>query len=462
MGTLLAKNADILISMDDQLSIFRDGGLFVKDNVIHQVGHTKDLPTQADRVIDLQGLAVLPGLINTHHHFYQTLTRAVPGAQNEELFDWLTRLYPIWGELDDEAIYVSTLTAMTELILSGCTTSSDHLYLYPNGATLDAQVRAAYEIGMRFTVTRGSMSLGRSKGGLPPDHVVQDEDDILKDCQRAIEKYHDPADYAMIRVGLAPCSPFSVTAELLRQSAKLARSYKSVTLHTHVAETGDEERFCIERFGKRPAKYMEQVDWIGPDVWWAHAIHVNDDEIKLMAESGTGMAHCPSSNMRLGSGIAPIRKMLNAGVKVGLGVDGSASNDSSHLLTEARMALLLQRVLGGADALRVLEALELATRGSASVLGRNDIGSLAPGKAADFIGVNLNTIEVAGGAVHDPLASLLLCSVDHVDLSIINGQVVVQQGKILTVNPEVLIHRHNEIATEMVRRHLHDETYKII
>ncbi len=462
MGTLLVKNAEVVISMDDARRLIYGGGLYVKDNIIQQVGKTEELPAQADTVIDAKGLAVLPGLVNTHHHFYQTLTRAVPGAQDEELFDWLVRLYPIWGELDDEAVYVSTLTAMAELILSGCTTSSDHLYLYPNGATLEAQVRAAREMGMRFTVTRGSMSLGRSKGGLPPDHVVQEEDEILADCQQVIEKYHDPQDYAMLRVGLAPCSPFSVTDELLRQSAKLARSYKNVTLHTHVAETRDEETFCLQRFGKRPAAYMQEVGWVGADVWWAHSVYVNDAEIKMMAETGTGVAHCPSSNMRLGSGIARVRKMIDAGVKVGLGVDGSASNDSSHIFTEARMALLLQRVLGGASALTVYEALELATRGGAAVLGRNDIGVLSPGKAADFVGVSLKTLGMAGGAVHDPLAALLLCTIDHVDLSVINGQLIVRDGKLITIDLEDLIERHNAIAARMVKRHPTPEKFKLV
>jgi 8-oxoguanine deaminase len=462
VSTLLVKNADVVIPMDDQRRQIRGGGVFVKDNVIQQVGRTDELPTSADQVVDAKGLAVLPGLVNTHHHFYQTLTRAVPGAQNEELFDWLVRLYPIWGEMDDEAVYVSTLTAMAELILSGCTTSSDHLYLYPNGATLDAQARAAREIGMRFTVTRGSMSLGRSKGGLPPDHVVQEEDEILKDCQRVIEKYHDPSEYSMLRVGLAPCSPFSVTADLLKQSAKLARAYKNVTLHTHVAETRDEETFTMQRVGMRPAAYMQSVDWVGPDVWWAHAIFLNDDEIKMLAETGTGVAHCPSSNMRLGSGIARVREMVAAGVRVGLGVDGSASNDSSHMLAEARTALLLQRVKGGAAAFSVQEALELATRGSAAVLGRADIGMLAPGKAADLIGVNLNTVSMAGGAVHDPLAALLLCTVDRVDLSVINGQVVVREGKLATLDLEKLIEEHNQIAARMVGKHPEPERFKLV
>lgn len=462
MSSLLIKNAAIVITMDDEHRQIRNGGIFVKDNIIQQVGKNEDLPQTADTVLDAKGLAILPGLINTHHHFYQTLTRAVPGAQNEELFDWLVRLYPIWGELDDEAVYVSTLTAMAELILSGCTTSSDHLYLYPNDATLGSQVRAAEEIGMRFTVTRGSMSLGRSKGGLPPDNVVQAEDTILIDCQNVIEKYHDPDEYSMLRVGLAPCSPFSVTTELLRQSALLARSYKNVTLHTHVAETKDEETFCMQRFGKRPAEYMKTVGWVGSDVWWAHSIYVNSDEIKMMAETGTGVAHCPSSNMRLGSGIAPVREMLDAGVKVGLGVDGSASNDSSNMLTEARMALLLQRVHGGASALSVEEALKLSTRGSASVLGRQDIGELSPGKAADFIGVNLNTLGMAGGAVHDPMAALLLCTTQGVDLSVINGKVVVRDGKLQTIDLEKIIEWHNSIANKIVKKYPIPDKYKLV
>ncbi len=462
MSTLLVKNAELVITMDQQRPKIQNGGLFVRDNIVEAVGSNGELPGQADRVIDARGLAILPGLINTHHHFYQTLTRAVPGAQNEELFDWLVRLYPIWGELNDEAIYISTLTAMAELILSGCTASSDHLYLYPNNSTLDAQVRAAREIGLRFHVTRGSMSLGRSKGGLPPDHVVQEEDAILKDCQRVIEAYHDPEPYAMLRVALAPCSPFSVTSELMIQAAQLARSYKNVMLHTHVAETRDEETFTLKTFGKRPAAYMQQVGWVGPDVWWAHSIYVNDDEIKMMAETGTGVAHCPTSNMRIGSGICPVRRMLDSGVKVGLGVDGSASNDTSHLLNEARMALLLQRVTGGAANLSVQEALELATRGSASVLGRADLGSLAPGKAADFIGVNLHTLSMAGGAVHDPLAALLLCAVDRVDLSVINGRPVVEKGRLLTLDVDKLVERHNQIAAEMVARHPTPERFKLV
>lgn len=462
MGTLLIRNAQVVITNDPQLGEIPDGGVFIRDNVIEQVGPSAQLPSQADAVIDARHLAITPGLINTHHHFYQTLTRAVPGAQDQELFDWLVRLYPIWGEMDSEAVYVSTLTAMAEMLLSGCTTSSDHLYLYPNNSSLDDQVRAAQEIGMRFHVNRGSMSLGRSKGGLPPDHVVQEEDVILKDCQRVIEKYHDPSPYSMLRVILGPCSPFSVTPELMRQSARLARSYEKVTLHTHVAETKDEETFCVQKFNQRPARLMESLEWVGPEVWWAHSIFVNQDEIEMMAQTGTGVAHCPSSNMRLGSGICPVREMLDAGVRVGIAVDGSASNDASHLFGEARNALLLQRVRLGASALSVREAFQIATRGSAAVLGREDLGVLAPGKAADLVGLNLNTLSLSGGAVHDPLAALLLCTVERVALSIINGRVIVRNGELLTLDLERHIHRHNEIAKKIVSRHPEPERFKLV
>jgi len=448
--------------MDEKRRKIANGGIFIRDNLIEQIDNSDQLPKEADEIIDASDMAVLPGLINTHHHFYQTLTRAVPGSQDEELFDWLVRLYPIWGELTDEAINISTKTAMAEMILSGCTTSSDHLYLYPNNSTVDSQVSAAQEIGMRFHVTRGSMSLGRSKGGLPPDHVVQEEVDILEDCQRVIEKFHDPDPFSMLRVALAPCSPFSVTGDLMKQAAKMAREYKNVMLHTHVAETQDEETFCVREFGARPVEYMKQVGWIGPDVWWAHAVFLSDDEIKLLAESGTGVAHCPSSNMRLGSGIARVRDMLDAGVKVGIGVDGSASNDSCHVMTEARMAMLLQRVAKGAGIFSVQEALELATLGSASVLGRNDIGVLEIGKAADIIGVNLTSLALAGGAVHDPLAALLLCTVDKVDFSVINGKVVIEGGELKTVDVESLVSQHNNIAREIVGRHPEPERFKLV
>ena len=462
MSTLLIKNISTLVTNDDDLGDFKDGAIFIEDNEIKQVGYTKDLPQTADQVIDASNHLVCPGFVNTHHHFYQTLTRAVPGAIDEKLFDWLVRLYPIWGELDAEATYISSLIAMAELILSGCTTASDHQYLWPNGAALDDQIRAANEIGMRFHAVRGSMTLGRSQGGLPPDHVVQKADEILKDSQRVIEKFHDNSRFSMTRVVLAPCSPFSVDESILVESAKLARSYPGVLLHTHVAETKDEETFTMQNFGLRPARYMEKLGWVGPDVWWAHCIWLSPDEIQMMAETGTGVAHCPSSNMRLGSGIAPIREMIDEGVKIGLGVDGSASNDSSHMIAEGRMAMLLQRVAKGADALTIRETLQLETTGGAAVLGRDDIGILKPGMAADIIGVSLNTLEFSGGACHDPLASLFLCAPSHVDFSVINGRIIVENGKLLTVDLEKLIRKHNEIAVKMVSKYPVPERFKLV
>ena len=453
MPTLLLKNAAALLTMDPRQPLIEAGGLLVRDNVIELAGPSADLPQQADSVLDAAGMVVLPGLINTHHHLYQTLTRALPGAQDAELFDWLTRLYPVWGEMEDEAVYHSALVGLAEMALSGCTSSTDHLYMYPNDSSLDATIRAAADLGIRFHPTRGSMSLGQSAGGLPPDRLVEAEDAILADCQRVIQRYHDPEPYSMLRVGLAPCSPFSVTGDLMRQTAALARSYEKVYLHTHVAETRDEEHFCLEKFGVRPAEYMRQLGWVGPDVWWAHAIWLDEAEIQMLAETGTGVAHCPSSNMRLGSGIAKIRQMRDSGVKVGIALDGSASNDANDLLLETRLAMLLQRVAQGASAFTVLEALELATLGSAAVIGRDDLGQLAPGKAADFIGVRLDRLELAGGAVHDPVAALLLCTPRGVDLSVINGRVVVRNGRLEGIELEPLIERHNQLARAMAARH---------
>ncbi|MDX1689091.1 MAG: 8-oxoguanine deaminase [Candidatus Promineifilaceae bacterium] len=450
MSTILLHHADLLITMDDERQTIADGALFIRDNVIEWTGSTADLPREygtAERVIDASHKVVLPGLVNTHHHFYQTLTRAM--APNAKLFDWLKTLYPVWARMGAEAVYVSALTAMAELILSGCTTASDHLYLFPNDAELDDEIRAAQEIGLRFHASRGSMSLGESDGGLPPDSVVEDEKAILRDCRRVIETYHDPDPLSMLRIVIAPCSPFSVTPDLMREAAALARSY-DVTLHTHLAETLDEEAFCLDEFGYRPAAYAEHLDWVGDDVWWAHSVHVNGDEVGLMARTGTGAAHCPSSNMRLGSGIAPVRAMVDEGVLVGLGVDGSASNDGSHLLAEARMALLLQRVQGNPAALTGTEALWLATRGGAAVLRRDDVGKLAPDKAADVIAFDLNTLPYAG-ANHSPLDALLLCAPQNVDLSIINGEIVVEDGELRTVDLLPLLEKHNAISRRLIR-----------
>ncbi|MFW6115908.1 MAG: 8-oxoguanine deaminase [Chloroflexota bacterium] len=451
MPTLLLKHADVLVTMEglgDANRRIPDGGLFVRDDVIEQVGPTSALPAEADRVVDASGMIVLPGLINTHHHLYQTLTRAVPGAQDAPLFKWLQILYDVWAGLTPEAIHTSALVGLAELMLSGCTTASDHLYVYPNGCRIDDEIRAAQEIGMRFQPCRGSMSLGESEGGLPPDELVEDEGFILKETRRAIETYHDGEPYAMVRIVVAPCSPFSVTPDLMRESAELARSY-GVMLHTHLAETKDEEAFCLKHFGRRPVAYADDLGWMGEDVWHVHCVHLNQEEIELFAETGTGVCHCPSSNMRLGSGIAPIRGLLNAGAKVGLGVDGSASNDSSQLLAEARMALLLQRVMGDPTALSAEEALWMATRGGAMVLGREDIGQLSPGKAADAIGLRLDRLDYAG-ALHDPLAPLIFCAPQRVDVSIINGEVVVADGHVVRVDLGPLVERHNRMSQELV------------
>jgi cytosine/adenosine deaminase-related metal-dependent hydrolase len=449
MPTLLLKHADLLATMDDGQRCIPDGALFARDNVIEQVGPTSELPAAADRVVNARGMIVLPGLVSTHHHLYQTLTRAIPAAQDATLFQWLKTLYPIWAGLTAEAIYTSALVGLAELMLSGCTTASDHLYIYPNDCHIDDEIRAAQEIGIRFHASRGAMSLGESKGGLPPDRVVEDEGLILKDTRRAIETYHDSRPRAMLRIAVAPCSPFSVTPDLMREAAALARAY-SVRLHTHLAETQDEEAFCLRQFGHRPVGYAEELDWVGDDVWYAHAVHVSAPETALLARTGTGVCHCPSSNMRLGSGIAPVRAYLDAGVKVGLGVDGSASNDSSHLLAEARQALLLQRVSGNPAGLSAREALWLATRGGAAVLGRDDIGQLAPGKAADLIGLRLDRLDYAG-ALHDPLAALVFCAPQRADLSVINGRVVIEDGHLLTLDLGPTIERHNRFAEELVR-----------
>lgn len=459
MSTLLIKNIDTLVTMDDQRRELKGASIFIKDGFIQAIGDAAELPKSADEVLDLSGHIVFPGFVNTHHHFYQTLTRTVPKAQNANLFNWLVTLYPIWARMTPEDIRISTKTALSELALSGCTTASDHLYLFPNGSKLDDEIHAAAEVGLRLHASRGSMSLGQSQGGLPPDSVVDSEEEILKDSQRLIEAYHDSEPGSMIQIVLAPCSPFSVTGELMRQSAELAREY-GVHLHTHLAETQDEEDFCLEKFGHRPVAYMQEVNWIGEDVWFAHSVHVNHDEIRLYANTGCGVAHCPGSNMRLASGIAPILEMLTMGVKVGLGVDGSASNDSSHLLGEARLAMLLARLdagLRGASRsveeapplMSARQALEIATRGGAAVLGRDDIGSLAEGKCADLFAINLNRLDYAG-ALHDPVAAALFCAPQNVDLNIVGGKAIVKEGKIVTVNVPDLVQKHNQAAKRLL------------
>lgn len=461
MSTLLVKNATLLVTMDSARRELANGGFFVRDGFIEAVGPSADLPQSADTTLDLRGCLVLPGLVNTHHHFYQTLTRAVPTAQNANLFNWLKTLYPIWAGMTPDDIFISTQTALAELALSGCTTASDHLYLFPNGSSLDDEIAAALEVGLRLQASRGSMSLGESKGGLPPDSVVDSEESILRDSVRLIERYHDPKPGAKVQIVLAPCSPFSVTGDLMRQSAALARHY-GVHLHTHLAETQDEEAFCLQQFGYRPVAYMQSVDWIGPDVWFAHSVHVSQAEVDLYARTGCGVAHCPSSNMRLASGIAPLRAYMRAGVKVGLGVDGSASNDSSHLLAEARQAMLLARLSAGLEGaslstegtpslLTARQALELATRGGAAVLGRSDIGSLEVGKCADFVAIKLDKLEYAG-ALHDPVAAAVFCAPQHVDWNVVGGKIIVQDGQLLTVDVPKLVEKHNLAAERLVNK----------
>lgn len=451
MPTLLVKNIHTLVTMNDSRQEIRNGALLVRDNVIEQVGTTQELPATADEVLDLQGrYLVLPGLVNTHHHFYQTLTRVVPAAQDGSLFTWLQTLYPIWANLTAEGVYISAQMAAAELLLSGCTTASDHLYIFPNDCTLDDEIQAMQAIGMRFHASRGSMSVGESQGGLPPDALVEAEADILKDSQRLIEQYHDNSRYAMVRLTLAPCSPFSVSRDLMRESAALARSYSGVRLHTHLAENQSDIDYSLHTFGLIPGDYAESVGWLGEDVWHAHCVKLSDESIVKFGKTGTGVAHCPCSNMRLASGIAPIRKMLDRGVPVGLGVDGSASNDAGNLLQEARTAFLLARVRDTeAAAMTARQVLEIATLGGARVLGREDIGSLAPGMAADFIAISLDRPQFAG-ALHDPVAAVIFCQTHQVDYSFINGKKVVDRGRITTVELETLVEKTNKLAAAMV------------
>ncbi len=447
MPTLLVKNIQMLVTMDEDRRELRDGALFIRDGVIEAVGQLADMPAEmADEVLDLRHHIVMPGLVNTHHHMFQSLTRVF--GQDSELFGWLTSLYPVWLRLRGEDIYTSAKVAMAELMLSGCTTSSDHLYLYPNDVRLDDEIQAAQEIGIRFHAARGSMSLGQSQGGLPPDALVAQEDAILTDTRRVIEQYHDPERHAMLRVVVAPCSPFSVTRDLMREAAALARSY-GVSLHTHLAENDNDIAYSHEVFGYRPGDYVQDVGWVGRDVWHAHCVKLNTEEINLFSRTHTGVCHCPSSNMRLASGIAPVRAMLDARVKVGLGVDGSASNDAGHLLNEARQALLLQRVGGNPAGLSAREALEIATLGGAAVLNRDDIGALKPGMSADFVAFRLDSLGMAG-ALHDPVAALVFCSSPQVDVSVINGRVVVRDGHLLTEDLPRLIEQHNACARRLI------------
>ncbi len=459
--TLLLRNADLLCTMqpvggmtgragDDVGREIQGGGLFARDGVIETVGAGDELPHDADIVLDMQGHVVIPGMVNTHHHLFQNLTRAVPAAQNAPLFAWLQTLYPIWSHIGPDHIYWSTALGLAELALSGCTTSSDHLYLYPNGARLDDALGAAADVGVRFHGTRGSMSIGESAGGLPPDQLCAPEADILADCQRVIEAHHNPDRYAMQRIALAPCSPFSVSMDLMRETARMARSY-GVGMHTHLAENSEDIDYSLATYGMRPGDYIEAVGWTGDDVWHAHCVQLDADEIQLFARTGTGVAHCPCSNMRLASGIAPVRAMLDAGMKVGLGVDGSASNDSGHMLNEARQTMLLQRVNQGSTAMSAREALVTATRGGAAVLGRDDIGMLAPGMAADIACFDRRTVDFASSD-WDILASLLFCGPTKASYTIINGSVVVADGQLTSMDMDMLLSNHRQMAYDLMVR----------
>lgn len=475
MPTVLIRRIHTLSTQSDAATEWRDAALFVRGGLIEWVGPDAELPLSlhsADEIIDGRDLLVVPGLVNTHHHMYQSLTRAIPSVQNAELFGWLRGLYPIWAGLTPEMIRVSTQVAMAELLLSGCTTSSDHLYIYPNGVRLDDSIEAAREIGMRFVATRGSMSVGQSQGGLPPDAVVEREDDILRDTQRLIETHHDAGHGAMTQVAVAPCSPFSVSRDLMKNAAELARHYKT-RLHTHLAENDHDVAYSREKFNRTPAQYAQDLGWVGDDVWHAHCVKLDDEGISLFAATRTGVAHCPCSNMRLASGIAPIRRMVDAGVPVGLGVDGSASNDAAHMVNEARQAMLLARLRKSLEPPRIEDgrtvfgcdtaplemtarnALRLATRGGAEVLGRQrDIGQITPGYVADLAMFDVNTLPMAGGAVHDAVGSLLLCASAPTRHTMVHGRLVVRDGQLATVDLGPLIERHNRLAT-VLAQHAH-------
>lgn len=451
MPTLLVKNIHTLVTMDDECREIRRGALLVRDNVIEQVGTTEELPDAADEILDLQDKhLVLPGLVNTHHHFFQNLTRVTPAGQNGDLFQWLTAHYPLWSNLTGEGMYYSSQLAAAELILSGCTTASDHHYLFPNNCTLDDQIRGVGEVGLRFHASRGSMSVGKSNGGLPPDSLVEKEPEILKDSQRLIEQYHNSDRLSMLRIVLAPCSPFSVSTDLMKESAAMARSYRGVRLHTHLAENKGDVEYSLSQFKLTPGDYAESVGWLGNDVWHAHCVKLSDRAIDKFGQTGTGVAHCPCSNMRLASGIAPIRKMLNKNVPVGLGVDGAASNDATNLFHEARQAFLLARVRDeNASVMTARDALHIATRGGAKVLGRDDIGYLGSGMAADFIAVNLDKPGYVG-TQSDPVSALIYCQTDSVDYSFINGKKIVDRGHLTTVEFPSLIERANKMAIALV------------
>jgi cytosine/adenosine deaminase-related metal-dependent hydrolase len=451
MSDLLIKNIHTLVTEVGEPPR-KNSDLLIEDNKIARIEDNIENDSDNVTVIDGKDMLFMPGLVNTHHHFYQTMNRNIPAVQNAKLFDWLTYLYEIWKYLTPEMARISAQVASAELILSGCTTAVDHFYVFPNKhqeGILEAEIEAVEDIGLRFHPTRGSMSLSTKDGGLPPDSVVQDEDTILSHTQEVIEKYHQPEKFGMTRIIVAPCSPFSVTASIMKESKQLGEKYENVIFQTHLAETIDEEEFCLEQTGMRPFDYLESLGWMDEKCLHVHSIHLNKDEVRRMGAAGAAMSHCPSSNMRLGSGMAPIVDMLEAGVNVSLGVDGSASNDSSHMFAEARQALLLQRINYDEESITSRDVLRAATVGGAKAVGRDDIGSLAPGMAADLVGVNLRKIDFAG-AMHDPLAALVFCHPPKVDWSIINGEIIVKKGEFLPLDLGKLVDEQNRLAEEQI------------
>ncbi|MFA6434490.1 MAG: 8-oxoguanine deaminase [Elusimicrobiales bacterium] len=451
--SILIKNALALATMDGEGREIKGGEVYIEGPEIKKIG--KGLKVGADLIIDAKNCVVLPGFVNTHHHLYQTLTRNLPAVQDAKLFDWLVYLYGIWRHISPEAVYASAQTGLGELLLTGCTTSADHLYLFPkknSGLFIDTQIEAAREIGIRFHPARGSMSRGRSKGGLPPDSVVQSEDHIMKDCERLVHKFRDNGKFPMTRLALAPCSPFSVTTELLKLTAEMAKKW-GVRMHTHLAETKDEEAFCRKLFKMRPLDYMESVGWVSEgNAWFAHCVYINGKEAARMGRTGTGVAHCPSSNLRLGSGIAPVRMFLDNKVPVGLAVDGSASNDSSDMLGELRQCMLVHRVGSGAGSMPAREVFKIATRGGAEVLGRRDIGSIEPGKAADLAIFDVSGLDFAGSG-SDPLASLLFCGAGHrTKYTIVNGRLVVRDGRLVNIDEFKLAERANRLSRRLIEK----------
>ncbi len=451
MKTILIKNASVIATQDEKRRKLFGKDILIEGRKIKKIGRLNE---RADRVIDASGMAVLPGLVNTHHHLFQNLTRSMSEVQNKKLFGWLNFLYGIWRHIDEEAVDISTRLGAAELLLTGCTTTADHLYLFPGSlknSFMDIEIKAASEMGIRFHPSRGSMSAGKSSGGLPPDYVVQDTDEILKESERIIDTYHDGGELSMCRVVLAPCSPFSVDESMMKMTRELARK-KGVFMHTHLAETLDEEKYCLELKGVRPFSYMKKLGWLGKDVWFAHCVHLNDREIKELARSGSGVSHCPTSNMRLASGIAPVRKMLDMGVGVSLAVDGSSSNDTSDMLGEVRMAMLAGRLKSGVDSMSADDVIYMATKGGARVLGREDIGSIEEGKAADLALFNVNRIDFAG-SIHDYIAALVFCGISHVAHTVIvNGEIRVRNSKLTGVDEKELTLKANKVSKKLRAR----------